>query len=106
MGPWLVVSVVGEVDLATAPRFRSELLGGAAAVAAGEHTGLAVDLTDCALIDSVGLGVLVGAARRARSTGAAFAVAAGPSVRTTFSRTRLDEIIDVVDTVEGLPAPG
>jgi anti-sigma B factor antagonist len=101
LGLWTTVHVVGEVDLATAPRYRSELIA-----ASSGATGLAVDLTDCDLIDSVGLGVTLGAARRVRSSGGAFAVVAGDRVRGIFERCRLDEILDIVPSLEALAAPG
>jgi anti-sigma B factor antagonist len=98
-GAWTVVHVVGEVDLATAPEFRAEL------VAATKESGaLAIDLTDCDLVDSVGLGVTLGAARRVRSSGGRFAVVASGVVRRAFERTRLDEILDVVESMSALEA--
>lgn len=89
--------MVGEVDLATAPRYRSEIVAASAATEA-----LAVDLSDCDLIDSVGLGVTLGAARRLWQAGGRFAVVASPSVRRTFERCRLDEILDIVATADEL----
>jgi anti-sigma B factor antagonist len=93
-GSWTVVHVVGEIDLATAPHYRSELSKAAAAT-----DSLAVDLSECALIDSVGLGVTIGAARRVRAGGGRFAVVAMGSVARTFRQTRIDEILDVVDSL-------
>ena len=93
--------VVGEVDLATAPRYRSELIA-----AATGATGLVVDLTGCDLIDSVGLGVTLGAARRMRSTGGAFVIVANDRLRGTFERCRLDEILDIVPDLDELTMPG
>ena len=63
-----MVHVLGEIDLATAPQYRSELIAAASA-----STALAIDLTDCDLIDSVGLGVTVGGARRMWGAGGQFA---------------------------------
>ncbi|MBK6668350.1 MAG: STAS domain-containing protein [Actinobacteria bacterium] len=57
---WSVVRVIGEVDLASAPSMRAALR----ALPAG--ASVAVDLSDCSLIDSVGIGLLIGGARRAR----------------------------------------
>lgn len=93
---WEVLAVVGEVDLATAPAFRAAMVEAATtAVRAGR--GLAVDLRACDLIDSVGLGVVLGGSRRARSGGVPFAVVvAEPRLRTVFERCRLDEILDLV----------
>jgi len=99
-GRWTVVHVVGEVDLATAPRYRSELVA-----AAADADALAVDLTSCDLIDSVGLGVTVGAARRVRARDGRFAVVAGARVRRTFETSRIDEIVDVVVSLDELGEP-
>ena len=89
--------VVGEIDLATAPAYRRELIDAAATA-----TDLAVDLTECDLIDSVGLGVTLGGARRARAHGAAFVVVANERIRRTLERCRLDEIVDVGDSLDSL----
>lgn len=94
---WSVVAVVGEVDLATVPRYRSELVA-----AAGGSLDVAVDLTGCDLIDSVGLGVTVGAARRVRERDGSFAVVVGPRTRRAFERCRLDEILQLVDSTDEL----
>ena len=103
-GDWEVVSVVGEVDLATVPRFRAVLLD-AAALAGRAGRGLAVDLSACDLIDSVGLGALLGGFRRARSASVPFGVVvAEERVRATFERCRLDEVLDLVPDRAGLGA--
>ncbi|HET8894363.1 MAG TPA: STAS domain-containing protein [Gaiellaceae bacterium] len=52
-----LISVVGEVDLYTAPQLKTELNA-----AADESTrAVIVDLTECTFIDSTALGVLVSA---------------------------------------------
>ena len=94
-----MVHVLGEIDLATAPQYRSELIAAASA-----STALAIDLTDCDLIDSVGLGVTVGGARRMWGAGGPFAVVTHDRSRRTVERCRLDEILDLVDAPEALPA--
>lgn len=96
-GPWSVVRVIGEIDLATAPQYRTALYAAAAAAA------VAVDLRECDLIDSVGLGITLGGARRVRSTGGVLVVVAGGAVARMFERTRVDEIIQVVGSLGDLP---
>ncbi|MEV6527973.1 STAS domain-containing protein [Longispora sp. NPDC051575] len=59
-GPVSVVSVGGEIDLATAPLLQRHLT---AIIDAGE-VRLVVDLSEMTFCDSVGLGLFVGAARR------------------------------------------
>jgi len=101
---WEVLAVVGEVDLATAPAFRGAMVE-AAAAARRERRGLAVDLTGCDLIDSIGLGIVLGGLRRARSGGLPFGVVvADPRLRALFERCRLDEILDLVPDRSGLAA--
>ena len=59
-----VLAVNGEIDLATAPRLREHLVR-----LVTEHAGhpVVVDLTGVTFCDSIGLGILVGAQRRARA---------------------------------------
>lgn len=60
---WTTVEISGDLDLATAPRFR------AVTVPLDSAADIALDLAGVDLIDSVGLGLLLGLARRARIAG-------------------------------------
>ena len=92
---WMVVTVVGEVDLATLPEFRSAVTT-AASSSLGDSFGLALDLTHCGFIDSLGLGVALGGLRRMLAVGGRFVVICPDErVRSTFVRCRLDEIIEI-----------
>ena len=53
---WQVVIVAGEVDVATAPRLHDRLVG----LASDGHRRLAVDLEGVTMLDSMGLGALLG----------------------------------------------
>jgi anti-sigma B factor antagonist len=64
-GEACVLTLTGEVDIYTSPVLKSAL----AAAAADGCTTLVVDLNGVGFIDSSGLGVLVGALRRAREAG-------------------------------------
>lgn len=62
-GDWSVLEVVGEVDVATAPRLREQLI----ALVNEERYHIVVDLEGVDFIDSTGLGVLIGALKRVRT---------------------------------------
>jgi anti-sigma B factor antagonist len=99
-GAWAIVRLDGEVDVASAPRLRERLLD---LVAANRHH-VAADLTDVTFLDSVGLGVLIGGLKRARSNGGDL-VLVGPSggVARVLELTGLLDVVKSVDTVDGLP---
>lgn len=64
-GSKTLVKVVGEVDVSNAPQLRQEL-----EAALGEATPqVVVDFSEVPYIDSTGIGVLVGAAHRAKEAG-------------------------------------
>jgi anti-sigma B factor antagonist len=86
---WTVVAASGEIDVATAPALRDRLVE----LIESGTTQLVVDLEDVAFIDSTGLGVLVGAARRARSAeGDVRLVCTNSRILKVFSATGLDEV--------------
>lgn len=59
-----------------------------------------IDLERVTLIDSSGIGILVGAHRRAEQAGARLAVAApAPAVAKILSMTRVDRLLDVHESV-------
>ena len=88
-----VASAVGEVDIATCGLLRDGLLR---VVTDEERRGLVVNLASVTLIDSTGIGVLVGVWRRVRASSGALAVAAPSSqVRRTLDRAGLAKIIPI-----------
>jgi len=90
------LTVTGEIDMATAPRFRQRLL---AVISAGTQN-VVIDLSGVDFIDSTGLGVLMGAAKRVRSTGGDIRlVMAGSRLADLIELTRLDRVLDVFDSV-------
>jgi anti-sigma B factor antagonist len=92
----IVVSVIGEVDMATAPRLRQALVE--ATGAGGDR--VVVDLGAVDFLDSTGLGVLLGALKRIRGVGGELALArAAPQVVKVFEVTRLVEILPMHATV-------
>lgn len=99
-----IVSVVGELDQATVPELRIAL---DAAVDSGTGS-LLVDLSDCAFIDSSGLGALVAARGRLIATdGRRFGLCCpDEQVRRLLEITGLDKAMGLVATrreaLEGL----
>ncbi|ACQ78890.1 anti-sigma-factor antagonist [Beutenbergia cavernae DSM 12333] len=87
-----VVSVTGEVDVYTGPVLREEL---EKALARGT-TGVVVDLSGVAFIDSTGLGVLVTAHRQLASRGGRLHVCAPEGkITSVIALTGLDAVLAV-----------
>lgn len=100
---WTVVAVVGEIDLATAPQLRQRLV---TLVSEGHHQ-LVLDLGATDFLDSIGLGVIVGALKRVQIAGGALVVATDVArIRSVFELTRLDAIIPVYRDVATALAGG
>jgi anti-sigma B factor antagonist len=94
---WTVLTVSGEIDIATAPSLRERLHG----LLTENNPQLVVDLDDVGFLDSTALGVLVGGLKRARSEGGEVRiVCTQPRVRKVFEITRLDSAFDLFDSVD------
>lgn len=87
-----VVSVMGEVDLATAPALEQTLLD-----VAEDRTGeVIVDLTECSFLDSRGLRALVATrARLERSDRPLALVLSNPGVLKIFQITGFDQLFEI-----------
>jgi anti-sigma B factor antagonist len=98
----VIVSVGGEVDIATVAQLRERLYA-----LATDGRPMIVDLDRISFIDASGLGALVGAAQRAAEHGAGFqVVCAWPQIRRLFELTGLDSHIPLARTrAEALQAP-
>ncbi len=101
----MVLAVGGELDLATAPRLHQAVT---AEVAAGRNR-LVLDLSGADFIDSVGLGMIVGSLRRARSHGGdLLLVCPEPRLVRVFQMCDLDRVFDLyadVDSAVGAVRP-
>ncbi|MCB0970616.1 MAG: STAS domain-containing protein [Acidimicrobiales bacterium] len=94
---WSVVTVGGEIDVATAPRLREQLI---ALVNDGRYQ-IVVDLDAVDFIDSTGLGVLISGLKRVRTHDGRFAlVCTEPRVLKVFEITGLLAVFPVHDTLE------
>ena len=96
-GDWSVVTVGGEIDVATAPRLREQLI---ALVNDGRHH-LVVDLSAVDFIDSTGLGVLISGLKRVRlHDGHLALVCTEPRVLKVFEITGLLAVFPVHDSLD------
>jgi len=92
-----VVSVQGEIDVATAPQLRERLQRRASA---GAGT-IVVDLLGVTFLDSTALGVLVGALKRSREAGGELRlVIEQPRILKVFEITGLTDVFSIYTTVE------
>lgn len=89
-GGWEVLSVVGDVDLATLPRLW-------AAIEPLSAPRVSVDLRSVTWFDPVCSGALVAGAQRARRRAGRFVVLADSSVANLLADTRLDQVVDVLE---------
>jgi len=93
---WTVVTLSGQLDVATAPDLRQALQE---AQYAGAHR-VVLDLADLQFLDSFGLGVLVGGLRRARLHGGRLVLAAANDrIRQILEVTGLDHTFQLADDV-------
>lgn len=92
-----VVSVSGDLDIDSAAEFSAKV--DAVTVAAAVH--VIVELSGVRFIDSSGLNSLVVGARETANRGGSFVVAAPSSyVARVFDLVRIDELIDIVGSVD------
>jgi anti-sigma B factor antagonist len=94
-GDTYVISLVGEVDLYTAPEFKQQLLE----VIGQGAKEVVVDFTDTTFIDSTTLGVLVGGVKRLRSNeGQLSLVCSDRNITKIFEITGLDKVFTIYPT--------
>lgn len=96
-GEWSIVEVGGEVDVATAPRLREQLIK----LVNDQRFRIVVDLGGVDFIDSTGLGVLIGALKRVRTHDGDLAlVCTERRILKVFEITGLDRVFRIRDTVD------
>jgi anti-sigma B factor antagonist len=92
-----LVAPAGDLDLATAPRLRQDLVD----ASASGSTLVVLDLERVDFLDSVGISVIVGGHRRLRHEGRSLHLAAPQAiVRRVLGLTRLDTLIPTYETVD------
>ena len=90
--PVVVIAVHGQADLHTAPELRNAIT----AALDGGATGLVVDLSEATFIDSMTLGVLLGAVKRLRPSGGKVGiVCVDQHIRRIFEITLLDRVFSL-----------
>ena len=94
---WSVLEVGGEIDVATAPRLREQLIK----LVNDEKFRIVVDLGAVDFIDSTGLGVLIGALKRVRThEGNLSLVCSEPRIVKVFEITGLNQVFQIHQTVD------
>jgi len=89
-----VAELSGELDFSTSERLRAELRD---LIEEGARA-LVIDMSGLALIDSTGLGVLVGVLKRVLQHGGTLTLRAPrPAARKVFDITGLDRVFTIVD---------
>ncbi len=97
-----LVEVAGELDLQSAPQLRADL---ARAIENHAPPRIIVDLGGVSFLDSTGVGVLVGALKRAREAGGALHFCGAQTrVRRVFEITGLIGALPLYDTREAASA--
>jgi anti-sigma B factor antagonist len=92
-----VVALSGTLDLGTVPALLNAL---ATALLDRRGATVVVDLDGVDAVDDVGLGILLGAAGRARRSGGDLVVVcSNPALRDRLALTGFDRAIDVTDTL-------
>jgi anti-sigma B factor antagonist len=92
-----VVTPADEIDLGSATDLRRELLG---AVADGAQV-VVVDMATTTFIDSMTLGILLGAARRLQQRGGELRIACvDPNIRRIFEITLLDRVFAISPSLD------
>lgn len=90
-----VLTVAGEVDLATAPALETAL----ESVLAAKPEALVIDLTAVGFLASAGMATLVAAHQRAGNTTVAV-VADGPATSRQLKLTSLDQVFSLYTTLD------
>jgi anti-sigma B factor antagonist len=91
-----ILSVVGEIDLYTAPRLQAEFTR---LLETGPDR-VVIDMSGVEFCDSTGMNVLLSALKRMRERGGVLEVAAPrPAVRKILQVTGLDSVFTVHDTI-------
>lgn len=100
---WTVVSIFGELDVATAPALREKLID-----LVGDGTSqLVLDLEGVDFLDSTGLGTIISALKRVRTHGGDMRlVCTQGRIRRLFEITGLDKAVPLLPDLDAAVAGG
>lgn len=91
------IQVAGELDFATLPQLEGPL----AAALESSAGGILVNLSDCAFIDSTGLGLLMNTRERVNGDGRQFTICCfHDQVRKLFEMTGMDRVVELHESRE------
>jgi anti-sigma B factor antagonist len=94
---WTIVSIYGELDVATAPSLRERLI----ALVGDGATKLVLDLEGVDFLDSTGLGTIISALKRARTHGGDMRlVCTQARIRRLFEITGLDRAVPLLPSLD------
>lgn len=94
-----VITVSGEVDLATSPDLDTAIIESVDS----EASSIVIDLTDVSFMDSSGLGVIVRGLKRCREADKDLdLVITSDRVLKVFGITGLDQVIPIHDSIEDI----
>jgi anti-sigma B factor antagonist len=92
-----IVELKGEVDLFTAPAFKEAVYE----ILDAGNNRIIIDLSGLEFMDSTGLGVLLGALRRLRTTGGSLALVCDrENIVKIFQLTGLDQVFTIYEKIE------
>ena len=96
VGATRVVRCTGEIDMASAPALRARI----SSLQIDGPPHLVIDLTGVTFIDSLGLGALIGAHKRARVLQGSLVMVPSDVARRVLAATALDRVFDLRDSLE------
>lgn len=100
---WTVVSLYGELDVATSPELREQLIR----VVGDGRARIVLDLEGVDFLDSTGLGTVVAALKRARTHGGDLRlVCTRGRITRLFELTGLDKAVPLLPTLDAAVAGG
>jgi anti-sigma B factor antagonist len=100
---WTVITVHGEIDVATSPTLRERLIG----LVNGGATRLVLDLETVDFLDSTGLGTIVSILKRVRTHGGDLRlVCTEARIRRLFEITGLDKALPLHASVDDAISAG